>query len=42
MSDALNNATKWSLVVVDEFGKGTETVSFKDDPKCSFLKKVYP
>lgn len=27
MSDALNNATKQSLVLVDEFGKGTETVS---------------
>ncbi|XP_076441308.1 mutS protein homolog 5-like [Babylonia areolata] len=26
MADALNNATEKSLVVVDEFGKGTETV----------------
>ena len=37
MADALNNATNQSLVVVDEFGKGTETVSTFIFIACLFL-----
>ena len=37
MADALNNATNQSLVVVDEFGKGTETVSTFIVVACLFL-----
>lgn len=40
MSDALRNATERSLVVVDEFGKGTESVSISNAVVHNYLGRA--